>query len=240
MAAFSPFARRAIRCIHLRMWTLYHQWLSPFCRKVRLFLAEKKVDFELRLEPVWDRRAEFLALNPAGDVPVLENTDGATLADSQAIVEFIEEEVPEPSLIGRDAAERAEVRRLVAWFDRKFNAEVTDNLVGEKVVNRLLRMGTPDSRAIRAGHLNVRHHLEYVGFLMERRTWLAGDRLTLADLTAAAHFSCIDYLGDVPWEAHEEAKTWYARIKSRPSFRPLLSDHIPGMAPASNYADMDF
>jgi glutathione S-transferase len=222
------------------MWTLYHQWLSPLCRKVRLFLLEKKIDFDMRLEPVWERRPEFLALNPAGEVPVLEGTDGMILADSQAIVEYLEEITLEPPLIGRDAGERAEARRLTAWFDRKFNAEVTENLVGEKVVNRLLRVGQPDSRAIRAGHLNIHHHLQYIGFLMERRTWLAGDRLTVADLTAAAHLSCIDYLGDVPWEQHEEAKTWYARIKSRPSFRPLLADYIPGLSPASIYADLDF
>ncbi|MFO1154745.1 MAG: glutathione S-transferase family protein [Rhodospirillales bacterium] len=222
------------------MWTLYHQPLSPFCRKVRLFLAEKRIECELQVEAVWERRPDFLALNPAGEVPVLENTDGTTLADSQAIAEYLEEKVPEPSLIGRDAEERAEVRRLVGWFDHKFNREVTDNLVGEKVVNRLLRIGQPDSRAIRAGHQNIRCHLEYVGFLMERRTWLAGDRLTLADLTAAAHLSCVDYLGDVPWDQYEEAKTWYARIKSRPCFRSLLADYIPGLAPASVYADLDF
>ena len=103
-----------------------------------------------------ERRPDFLALNPAGEVPVLENVDGTTLADSQAIVEYLEEKIPDPPLIGRDAGERAEVRRLVGWFDRKFNREVTDNLVGEKVVNRLLRIGQPDSRAIRAGHQNVR------------------------------------------------------------------------------------
>lgn len=222
------------------MWTLYHQPLSPFCRKVRLFLAEKRIECDLLAEPVWERRPDFLALNPAGEVPVLENADGTTLADSQAIVEYLEEMLPEPPLIGRDAGERAEVRRLVGWFDRKFNCEVTDNLVGEKVVNRLLRIGQPDSRAIRAGHQNVRIHLDYIGFLMERRTWLAGDRLTLADLTAAAHLSCVDYLGDVPWDQYEEAKTWYARIKSRPCFRSLLADYLPGLAPAAVYADLDF
>lgn len=222
------------------MWTLYHQPLSASCRKVRLFLGEKRIDHDLRIEAPWERRADFLALNPAGEVPVLENADGTTLADSQAIVEYIEERHRDPPLIGTDASERAEVRRLVGWFDRKFNAEVTENLVGEKVFSRLSRIGHPDSRAIRAGHQNVRGHLEYISFLMERRSWLAGDRLTLADLTAAAHLSAVDYLGDVPWDAYEEAKTWYARIKSRPSFRPLLADYIPGLAPASVYADLDF
>lgn len=222
------------------MRVLYHVPLSPPCRKVRLVLAEKRLDFTLQEEPVWDRRAGFLALNPAGEVPVLVDLDGSVLADSQAIVEFIEETVPDPPLLGRTPNERAEVRRLIAWFDRKFSAEVTDNLVGEKVMNRILKRGGPDSRAIRAGHANIGTHLEYVSFLVERRNWLAGDRLSVADLAAAAQLSCIDYIGDVPWDQYEEAKTWYARVKSRPGFRPLLADHLPGLPPAAIYADLDF
>lgn len=222
------------------MRVLYHQSLSPFCRKVRIALAEKKLEFELRPEPVWERRAEFLALNPAGDLPVLVESDGAVLADSQAIVEYLEETAPEPPLLCGTPLERAEARRLIAWFDVKFNAEVTDNLVGEKVMSRLLRRGHPNSAAIRAGHANIRHHLEYVAFLMERRNWLGGDGLTLADITAAAHLSCVDYIGDVPWDGYEDAKTWYARVKSRPSFRAILADAIPGLPPVAAYADLDF
>jgi glutathione S-transferase len=222
------------------MRILYHQSLSPFCRKVRIALAEKKLEFEARLEPVWERRAEFLVLNPAGDVPVLVESDGAVLADSQAIVEYLDESTPEPPLLAGTPLERAEVRRLIAWFDVKFNAEVTDNLVGEKVMSRMLRRGHPDSAAIRAGHANIRSHLEYISFLMERRNWLAGDRLTLVDISAAAHLSCVDYLGDVPWDAYEDAKIWYARVKSRPSFRAILGDAIPGLPPVAAYADLDF
>lgn len=221
------------------MRVLYHLPLSPFSRTVRLALAEKKLEFELRIERVWERRESFLALNPAGDVPVL--VDGETiLVDSVAICEFLEETAAEPRLHGRDPHARAEVRRLVAWFDRKFNAEVTDNLVGEKVVKRLQRIGGPDTLAIRAGIMNIGYHLQYIGFLVERRNWLAGDALSYADLAAAAHLSCVDYLGDVPWSKYEEAKNWYARIKSRPSFRPLLADQIPGLLPAAVYANLDF
>lgn len=222
------------------MRILYHQWLSPVCRKVRIALAEKKLDFELRLEPAWEQRPEFLALNPAGELPVLVENDGSVLADGTAICEYLEETVPEPPLLAGSAAERAEVRRLVGWFDRKFDAEVTHNLVGEKVMSRLTRRGHPDSAAIRAGHASIRFHLEYLSWLMERRNWLAGDRMTLADITAAAHFSCIDYLGDVPWHMYEEAKTWYARVKSRPSLRAILADAIPGLPPVETYADLDF
>jgi glutathione S-transferase len=145
-----------------------------------------------------------------------------------------------PPLNGTTPMERAEVRRLVGWFDGKFNDEVTANLVGEKVLKRLMRTGYPSSDAIRAGLSNIRYHLEYIGFLAERRNWLAGNRLSLADITAAAHLSCIDYIGDVPWAHNESAKTWYARIKSRPSFRPILADTVPGIAPVETYANLDF
>jgi len=222
------------------MRLLYHFPLSPFCRKIRIVLAEKKLEFELADERAWERRPAFLALNPAGEVPVLIEPDGEPLADSQAIAEYLEELEPEPPLLGRTARERVEIRRLVNWFDRKFCQEVTDNLVGEKVMGRLVYKTGPDSRAIRAGHANIGVHLDYIGFLIERRNWLAGDRLSLADITAAAHLSCVDYLGDIPWDDYEEAKIWYARIKSRPGFRALLADQIPGMPPAKVYADLDF
>ena len=222
------------------MRTLYHLWLSPFCRKVRIVLAEKKLEVEMRVEPVWERRPQFLALNPAGKVPVLVEPEGTVVSDSTAITEFLEEVYPEPPLIGGTPEKLAEIRRLVVWFEHKFNAEVTTNLVGEKIMNRFLGLGEPDSRAIRAGHANIRTHLEYIAFLIQRRNWLAGDHMTLADIAAAAHLSCVDYLGDVPWEKHEDAKNWYARVKSRPSFRSVLADHIPGLSPPKAYADLDF
>jgi glutathione S-transferase len=222
------------------MRTLFHLWLDPFARKVRIALAEKGLEFTLKLEKTWERRPDFLALNPAGEVPVLVEDDGGVLVDAAAITEYLEETHPEPALLPGDAGARAEARRLVAWFDRKFDQEVSRNLLGEKVMKRFLGLGHPHSGAIRAGHANLRTHLDYIGYLTERRRWLAGDDFSLADIAAAAHLSCIDYLGDVPWETHEPAKDWYARIKSRPSFRPLLADHIPGIVPPRHYANLDF
>ena len=222
------------------MQTFYHLWLSPFCRKVRIVLHEKKIDVDLKVENIWERRKEFLALNPAGEVPVLLEPGGTALSGSNVISEFLDEIHPEPTLVGRHPLERAEVRRLVYWFDGKFNSEVTENLVGEKVMKRFLGLGAPDSKAIRAGHNNIKTHLSYISYLIERRKWLAGNELTLADIAAAAHLSAVDYLGDVPWMGYPSAKEWYARIKSRPSFRPLLSDHIPGAPPSKHYANLDF
>ena len=222
------------------MKTLYHLWLSPHCRKVRIVLAEKKIDYRLETENTWLRRREFLAINPAGEVPVLIEDDGTSIADSQAICEYLEEIVPDPSIFPVDPKERAEARRIVAWFDRKFSAEVSENLVGEKIFKRFLKTGAPNSALIRAGQQNIHYHLDYIGWLSERRNWLAGGVFSIADIAAAAHLSSVDYLGDVPWEDHISAKEWYVRIKSRPSFRAILADHLPGEPPPKHYADLDF
>lgn len=223
------------------MRTLYHLALSPFSRKVRVVLREKNLDFELKVEKVWERRPEFLAMNPAGTVPVLVEGDGTTIAESGVICEYLEEVHPgERTLIGSTPVERVEVRRLVAWFDQKFSREVTDNLLREKMMKKFLGLGEPNSSAIRAGYSNIHYHLDYIGWLTERRKFLAGDKYSLADVAAAAHLSCLDYIGDVPWSDHPRAKDWYARIKSRPAFRPLLGDLIAGAPPPKHYADLDF
>jgi glutathione S-transferase len=223
------------------MRLLYHLPLSPYARKVRLALAEKGLPFELKLERVWDRRPEFLTLNPAAQVPVLVEENGLAVADSGVICEYLDEAYPEtPSLIGRTLAERVECRRLVAWFDGKFAREVDDNLLFEKMMRRLLNRGEPEAAAIRAGFVNLRHHLAYLGWLAEHRKWLAGETLTLADLAAAAHLSALDFLGDIDWSICPAAKEWYARVKSRPAFRPLLNDRVGGMTPPAHYANLDF
>jgi glutathione S-transferase len=221
------------------MRVLYHSLLSAASRKVRVVLAEKNLDFTMKAEKPWERRPEFLALNPAGEVPVLIDGDNV-LAGTEAIVEYLDETYREKMLIGINPLDRAEVRRLVAWFDIKMDREVTENLIGEKMMKRMIGEGQPNSQAIRAGHANLPHHLEYIGYLVDRRRWLAGDHFSIADITAAAHLSALDYLGDVPWDQHELAREWYARIKSRPSFRPILADHVPGLPPPKHYADLDF
>lgn len=211
------------------MRTLYHLWLHPFSRKVRVVLAEKKLDFDLQIEKIWERRTEFLALNPAGDVPVLIEEDGTTLANSQVICEYLEEVYQDANLLGTDPVQRSETRRLVSWFDVKFDREVTSNLVGEKLMKAFLKQGDPHGPSIRAGHANIHYHLDYIGFLTEKRRWLAGNDFSLADIAAAAHLSCIDYLGDVPWEEHPAAKNWYDSVIKRDSFKPLLEENIPDM-----------
>lgn len=221
------------------MLRLYHLPLSPFCRKVRLVLAEKGLVAELIEERPWEKRMEYLRQNPSGHVPMLK-IDGMTLGDSTAICEYIEETHPEPPLMPRNPAARAETRRLVQWFDDKFQREVTAKLLYERVTKQLARAGHPDAQAIKDGLGAIIYHLDYLDWLLDQRRWLAGDQMTLADFAAAAQFSCLDYINGIDWEHSQAVRDWYAKIKSRPAFRSLLADKVPGVRQARHYADLDF
>jgi glutathione S-transferase len=219
---------------------LYHLPLSAPSRAIRLALAEKGLAATLIAEPVWERRAAFLDLNPSGTIPVLIDLDGTVVSGVRTIFEYLDEAYPDTPLIGAEVADRVEARRLIDWFDEVFETEVTTPLTHEKLLKRFLGLGQPDSGAIRAARENVGPHLERVGWLADRARWLAGTEMTRADLMAAAHLSVVDYLGDVPWQTNASAKDWYAKIKSRPSFRPLLEDYVQGAPPPPLYADLDF
>ena len=221
------------------MARLFHVPLSPFCRKVRLVLAEKKIDVELVEERYWEADPDFMRRNPAGKVPILK-MNGRTMPDSMAICEYLEEKYPNPPLMPQSPEGRYEVRRLVAWFDDKFHHEVTSKLLYERVNRKLMKSGYPVAANVKSGSKAIKYHLDYMAWLLDRRRWLAGDAMTLADFAAAAHLSALDYTSDVDWNRHEVVKDWYAKIKSRPAFRSLLADHVPSFPPPEHYADLDF
>ena len=218
---------------------LFHVPLSPFCRKVRLVLAEKKIEVELVEERYWEADPDFLRRNPGGKVPVLK-LDGITMAESTPICEYIDETRPEPALIPTAPADRLEVRRLVNWFDDKFHHEVTSKLLYERINKKIMGRGFPDSRNVKDGAKAIKYHLDYMSWILERRRWLGGDVMTMADFAAAAHFSALDYISDVDWNRSEVVKDWYAKIKSRPAFRSILADQMPGFPPPRHYNDLDF
>lgn len=217
---------------------LYHFPLSPACRKVRLSLAEKKIEVELIEERHWEKGTELLRRNPAGKVPILQ-MGNRTMAESAAICEYLEETNPEPSLMPDGAETRYEVRRLVGWFDDKFFNEVTKNLLYERVHKKIMGL-SPESRNIKEGARAIKYHLDYMGWLLDQRRWLAGDLMTLADFAAAAHLSALDYVSDVDWNRNANVHEWYSKIKSRPAFRSLLADNLPGFPAPVHYADLDF
>jgi glutathione S-transferase len=230
------------------MYTLFHHPFCPHSRFVRLLIGEYGLDLRLVEERVWERREAFLALNPAGTTPVLFAEGQFAIPGAAVIAEYVDEvhgaEMGDRRLLPTTMAERIEVRRLMAWFNEKFFEEASGLLVTERIYKRFMAEenggGAPAAEVIRAAKTNVRYHLNYIGWLAQRRNYLAGERLTYADLAAAAHLSAIDYLGDVPWVEDEAAKNWYARVKSRPSFRPLLSEWLAGVPASRTYVDLDF
>ena len=221
------------------MAKLFHVPLSPFCRKVRLALAEKKVEVELVEERYWEQDKDFMRRNPAGKVPVLR-IDGVTMSESMSICEYLEDTRPEPALLPKDPVARQEVRRLVGWFDDKFHHEVTSKLLYERVNKKVMKQGYPDSSNVKAGAKAIKYHLDYMAWLLDHRRWLAGDVMTLADFAAASHLSALDYISDVDWNRSEAVRDWYAKIKSRPAFRSILADQVSGFPPPRHYNDLDF
>ncbi|RYE75544.1 MAG: glutathione S-transferase family protein [Hyphomicrobiales bacterium] len=230
------------------MLRLHHHPMSAASRFVRLVLGEYGERAEFVDERPWERRREFLALNPAGTLPILSEDSGAPIVGGMVIAEYLDETrgafQREKRLLAEKALERAEIRRLTEWFLIKLDGEVTRYLVRERVFKLEMRPeeggGSPDASAIRAARANLKHHMRYVGWLAESRNWLSGPKLSYADLAAAASFSILDYLGEIAWEKEPLAKEWYMRVKSRPSFRPLLTERIRGIPPVAHYAELDF
>jgi glutathione S-transferase len=230
------------------MVQLYHHPFCPQSRFIRICMGEYGIEPHLIEERVHEHRTEFLTLNPAGQTPVYNDEAGGVIAGAGVIAEYLDEvyglALGEHRLLPDNPKARVEVRRLIEWFNVKFFNEVSQWIVQEKIYKRHLTGeqggGAPNMDLVRAARANIRYHMRYIGWLMSQRNWLAGDRLSYADLVAAAHLSAIDYLGDVPWGEDDVAKTWYARVKSRPSFRPLLADRLNGLAPADHYTDLDF
>ncbi len=224
---------------------LHHFSLDPFGRRLRLALAEYGIDVQSVEERPWQPTGQVARLNPSGLSPVYVEDSGLAICGPEAITEYLEETLgsARPLLPG-SALARAEIRRLVSWFDVKFYTEVTEPVLTEKVIRRFVASpsgsSAPSMGRVRTGLQLLKSHLDYIGALAEERSWLAGDELSLADLAAAAHISAIDYLGDVPWTEHPVTQMWYQRIKSRPSFRVLLGDTVPGVAASAHYADLDF
>lgn len=224
---------------------LHHFTLDPYSRRMRLALNEYGTQVELRDEQPWAPSPELYKLNPAATLPVLVEDDGSAVNGVEALGEYLEEtRNGATALIQGDAKGRAEVRRLVGWFDTKFYAEVAEPVLTEKVIRRFMPReaggGSPEMPRVRKGLDLLKAHLDYIGRLADRRNWLAGDNLSLADLAGAAHLSAIDYIGDVPWADFPSAKAWFQRLKSRPSFRPLLADSVRGIPPSQSYTDLDF
>lgn len=222
------------------MWHIFQFPLCPFSRKVRLLMAEKGIAYELQTTRPWEGEDRLFQMNPAGRTPVVHETGkNIVLADSRAICEYFEETVERGALISGTSQQRAEIRRLIAMFDENFFLDVTAPLLQEKMKKRLVLRQSPDARLLRDAMRLAHDYLDYIDYLIDNRPWLAGSTMTLADLAAAAQISVADYLGGLDWSSHEQARGWYLVMKSRPSFRPLLSERMEVIQPPSHYGEVD-
>lgn len=241
------------------MHMLTHYRLCPRSRALRLAINELGIDTRMIEQEPWTIGPQFLALNPAGELPVLQLDTGPVLCGVFSAADYIcsardnhdtivpagqesSDKPPQLSLFLATSEDRAEVWRLVDLIHNKLNRDVTTEMLHEKVYARMQPelSGGPDAGILRIARNNLRVHLRYIDFLSEQRDWLAGDMISFADLSAAAHISCLDYVGEIDWATVPHAKSWYQRLKSRPSFRPLLADRIAGMPPPPIYTDLDF
>ena len=230
------------------MRTLYHFPLHPPSRMARIALAEKKLKVrELVVNP-WQLEPEFTALTVEAMPPVLiDLTQHGTLTISgvRAITEYANDGSKRNPLLSEDAFERAEARRICEWFNERFTEEVDAYILSEKVERAVLSqtqydIGPADPKVLREGRIYLAEHLAYLTSLLEKRDWLAGRRYSLGDIAAAAHMSCLDFLGEIHWRDYPILKTWYQKIKSRPAFRSLLGDRQAGLRTPGHYTDLDF
>lgn len=222
---------------------LYHFAFHPASRAARLALGEARIEWTDTPVRPWEPDCPLGALNPSGMPPVIQAGErGSTLVlcELPAILGWIEDQQKSPLLLSADPAERAEARRLTTWFESRFTDDVDAVLLHERMEKPLLKLGPPEARALRAGRDALKGHLAMLEEIAGARDWLAGRRLSQADLIAAAHLSVLDYFGEIAWGARPALKTWYSKIKSRPCFRPLLADRFIGVAPSAAYADLDF
>ena len=222
------------------MITLHHYYLCSSSRYIRLILEEHNITYETQLENFWKPQKDFLKINPAGHLPVLVNEDNFPIIGANSCIEYIKDLELRPKLLVDNYREKAEINRLVHWFDVIFKKEVFDPIIYEKVFSRIVDNISPNSDNIRAAFDNLNFHIQYFNYLLNSKNYFIKDELTYLDFLAAANFSVLDYLGLLNLKSYESMREWYFKIKSRPSFKTLLKDQIVGLNPHENYKNIDF
>ena len=229
-------------------YILYHYPLCPFSRKVRFLLDELGLQYKLKEVKFWKREPSLLKLNPASEVPVLvDEKNNIVLSDSFVIAEYLDSvhnkktDLLGTSFFSDNEVEKAEIRRLEMWFDKKFYNEVSKYILEERVYNTFLdEMVDINTRRLKAGQKNLDPHLRYMEYLLDNRKWLAGENFSLADISAATQISSLDYLGEISWSKYKILKDWYLTIKSKIAFHSILKDKIEGFKPYKYYFEFDF
>lgn len=223
------------------MYTLYHHPACPFCRCARIVLAEKGMDFRLEVLEPWKDQEDILHLNPAGKLPILINPAEEVICGYRPICNYINE-LATPPLLPNEYIIRAEIRWACDWFDENFYHDVTLPLSTVRIYSRLFRMNIDAANLIRKGHQNREIYLGKFEQILGKKDFAGSDEFSLADVSAGAQISILDYCGEAGWDAEKYPRIyeWYGKIKSRPSFQKLLTDQIGSIIPSKTYANLDF
>ncbi len=217
----------------------FHYPICPISRQIRVYLKELNLEVNVIKEAYWERRENFIKINPASTVPVIIFNDEPIIG-YYAITEFLNEKFDNFTLMPQTLEEKILVRQEIYWFNEKFYREVSKIILEEKMIRLLKRIGGPRSEYIRASKANLLHHLKYLTSLLEKHSYVSLEQLTCADIAAASHISTIDYFGEINWDSWPIIKQWYSIIKCRPSFRTILQDQVAGFTPQKDYANLDF
>jgi RNA polymerase-associated protein len=200
------------------MIKLYDYPQCPFCRKVRVALAEKGIEYEkifVDLRKKEQNKEDFLKLNPYGKVPVLVD-DGVVIYESSVINEYLDEKYPDPSLMPSDPADRARARILVDFCESHFhpswfNIYIEMTFKPEDKRNREL---------IEKSKNELKEHLRRLNQELEGREYLVGS-YSLADIAFTPRVALFNTLGIQVSPELKNVIDWVERIKSRPSYKAL-------------------
>jgi glutathione S-transferase len=194
--------------------------LGPNPHVVRMFLAEKGIDIPrvpVDLRGGENRREPYLAKNPVGQVPALELDDGRVMGEITAICEYIEDLHPDPALIGTTAEERFETR----MWTRRVDLNILEPMANGFRFAEGLKMFAPRIHCIPQAaadlKLTAQKNLAWVNGQMAGRTWLCGERFTLADIMLFAFLAFGAVVGQKISPENEAILAWFERVKARPS-----------------------
>lgn len=232
----------------LSRYILYSSKICPFSKKVRFFMYDNQISFEESEINFWERSKNMLRLNPACETPVLKDTEkGLIINDSFLICEYLRQEQPQDNeleysnLFGMNDKETYEIQRLHMWFDKKFFNEITNNIIYEIFIKTFNKDDKNiNKNVIDASLINLEQHIKYIEHLLIKRSYLAGEYFSIADMAAATQISILDYLGYIQWNNYSKFKDWYIKIKQKKSFSKILDDKIVGFNPNPMYKQLDF
>ena len=217
---------------------LFHYFLCPSSRFIRIILIEKKIDFDLFIEDYSNPTEDYLFKNPAGFFPVLNTSFNENIVGSLVIIEYLKNLNLPPALMIKK--NENEIRRLLFWFETSFKNEVIIPLLKEKVFKRFEKNSMPNSHTIRSARANLKYHMQYFNYLIKDNDFFIDDKLSYVDLFYGASLTVLDYINELNFYDLEKLKNLYSAIKSRPSFKKILIDRVVGVNPHSDYLKLDY